>query len=820
MPTMTETDPILRYAREAIASGVDQFTDLVDACLEETDLKGAARGGNSDPALYLFGLLMADPWVHFGLDDRVVRIDLHSDGLVFTHRLLAAEIEGHRVAIVPDLAVLHVGADGLVTEDGHPIEMDVPADPEAGPFAEGSFVGPPEWLSDFSEGDLVAFRRMGDTVVVEPATLGRHGAEVELLDGQISESWAEGDGIGVDIGELLFSAIFDEPENEVFRAPVAPVAELIAEAGLKLDRVWVGPADEDWEDPDELYDRDLRGALVERYGLAVCCIKSLDVVVGGWRAFARGEDVDFRKVNDELDHGVSDAAWDYLFYGHNADSARIEDFASELIGAAGGDRSGSAHHLRALAREIRGATLEAEEDLHAAIRVDPENAAALEDLATYLSDRGDAAEVVSLLRRAGVDDDHPMLLFHQSLGAAPAVGRNEPCPCGSGRKFKQCHLGRPILGPAEQVRWLVAKVASFVGSATKRGRLLQLASTAAQAADAEDIDQMLTEDWIIFLTVFEGGGVEDYLVERGMLLPEVERDLLELWTLATLELWEVVETDGQSQTTLLHTRTGERVEITDRTAASTLSPGEQALARTIDGLGHTWLAGVILRITTRHREGLIELLDSDPTADDFAAWYGSIHAPPTISNQEGEDLHIITGVLHPTVSWKQLSAFLDDTYEPLGDGEWQETLRLDDEEQIVRAVLRQRGDELVVDVNSWERFDRVVETLADHAEVYEASAADPRDGPKPDGSAPIPDLDDDALSEIQDRMERKWLGEPVPALGGLTPRQAAADPTRRQDLIDLLRSFDDFKLPEGAIGFRTDVLRQELGIDPADGPRS
>ena len=23
--------------------------------------------------------------------------------------------------------------------------------------------------------------------------------------------------------------------------------------------------------------------------------------------------------------------------------------------------------------------------------------------------------------------------------AEPKVGRNEPCPCGSGKKFKQCH---------------------------------------------------------------------------------------------------------------------------------------------------------------------------------------------------------------------------------------------------------------------------------------------------------------------------------------------------------------------------------------------
>jgi preprotein translocase subunit SecA len=25
------------------------------------------------------------------------------------------------------------------------------------------------------------------------------------------------------------------------------------------------------------------------------------------------------------------------------------------------------------------------------------------------------------------------------LREAPKVGRNDPCPCGSGKKFKQCH---------------------------------------------------------------------------------------------------------------------------------------------------------------------------------------------------------------------------------------------------------------------------------------------------------------------------------------------------------------------------------------------
>ena len=28
---------------------------------------------------------------------------------------------------------------------------------------------------------------------------------------------------------------------------------------------------------------------------------------------------------------------------------------------------------------------------------------------------------------------------------SPDVGRNDPCPCGSGRKYKNCH-GRPGMG--------------------------------------------------------------------------------------------------------------------------------------------------------------------------------------------------------------------------------------------------------------------------------------------------------------------------------------------------------------------------------------
>jgi hypothetical protein len=69
------------------------------------------------------------------------------------------------------------------------------------------------------------------------------------------------------------------------------------------------------------------------------------------------------------------------------------------------------------------------------------------------------------------------------------------------------------------------------------------------------------------------------------------------------------------------------------------------------------------------------------------------------------------------------------------------------------------------------------------------------------------DPDDPELAAFLDEFvrdyETKWLDEPIPALDGHTPRQAADDPTRRADLIKLLDTF-----PAGD----ADRLRAALGL--------
>jgi hypothetical protein len=66
------------------------------------------------------------------------------------------------------------------------------------------------------------------------------------------------------------------------------------------------------------------------------------------------------------------------------------------------------------------------------------------------------------------------------------------------------------------------------------------------------------------------------------------------------------------------------------------------------------------------------------------------------------------------------------------------------------------------------------------------------------------------IAEHMAKLEDEWLDEQIPALQGLTPHQAAADPTRREDLIALLNSFDGFGREDGT--FDVDRLRRELGL--------
>lgn len=820
---MTQDESIVEIVLAAVAAGTTDFNDLVDHCRRLTELEDLAAEIGEDPSEYLSFLLGDTGIIRITDQDRVVRMDLLLDGVVFTHRLSESEIADSVATAVPDLAGIDLDDRRLEVPGGTVrLEFDFGEDPHLS--QHGSLVGPPGWLGGFSPGDLAAFRRQTSNLVVEHIHEVADGAEeVEAIRHAFDVVMGGQDEFGVEPYEILECVLIEHPE--LFRRPVPPVSELFTSAGIEVSGSWAGRNGTEWQPPGVALLNDIREMIHSKYELSGCCEEALDIVIGAWHSQVNNEPVDSRSANRALGHGAvvgAFAEWlDRLF---GLDSPSIGELATTM--AASGHRDAvPALLLRSRHYEAAGEALMAEQDLETAHGLNPDAQPVLIELAWYASDRGDATRTVSLLRRAGFSEDEPLVAFHTGLGTKyPAVGRNGPCPCGSGRKYKTCHLGRMDVTAAQRVMWLLFKLTAFVTRPNRIAELYGLASSAMLPDfEVDDLVSMVGDEFLLDLRVFEGGGVTDYLDERGVLLPEDERDLLELWEMARLGLWEVLSVDEEGFLSVRDTKTGETLDVADRSMARSFAVGEHVLTHFIPGWDHMYASGVALRIDLRHRDSVLTLLDQIPDADTIAIWYGTLFAPPSFSNRESEPMVLCQARLAPLGDWGDLAVVLDDTYDADEDnpGIWRELFEIRRDEHIVRATMHRDGDHLVVETNSEARLDRVLTRLADVSRIVSQDAKPARSlGEMREATGHLPQgepaeasdvLGPDDVNELLDFMERRWLDEHVPALGGITPRQAADDPTRRADLIDLLRSFD--RMPSsGAITMRPDVLRTLLGL--------
>ena len=146
--------------------------------------------------------------------------------------------------------------------------------------------------------------------------------------------------------------------------------------------------------------------------------------------------------------------------------------------------------------------------------------------------------------RAAPEEEDPLLediltAFLPTPG--PMVGRNDPCWCGSGRKFKQCHLYRPAARPLdERAAWLYQKAVRFLQDGPWLSALEELeAERRAYVEDDEESAALDVDPFVADVALFEAGAFADFLDERGELLPEDERMLAAQWLLVERSVFEV-----------------------------------------------------------------------------------------------------------------------------------------------------------------------------------------------------------------------------------------------------------------------------------------
>ncbi len=282
--------------------------------------------------------------------------------------------------------------------------------------------------------------------------------------------------------------------------------------------------------------------------------------------------------------------------------------ADRLIAAAGrSPREAVARWVAAAAAERAGRVLDAESHLRAAALA-AEGWPLVEDrLAWYESDRGDAAAAVARWLAIELPDDDPDLAAarpHAGAGG-PEPGRNEPCWCGSGRKYKQCHLGRPAQAPLpDRAEWLYRKAVTYL---ERRGGAAGTELVRwADALDAVEVD----DPEVLDVALNEGGWFATFLAERGPLLPADEAELAASWSAVRRSVYEVEGIRFGEGATLRDLRSGDRVDVR-LPAGERPGMGELVLARALpdgSGSGHLLVGAIVVPRGTER--DLLEQLDA------------------------------------------------------------------------------------------------------------------------------------------------------------------------------------------------------------------
>jgi Flp pilus assembly protein TadD len=639
------------------------LTELGPVTEEQLEDALADRGADPDDADVCMEELLdaGDDLLVTLLDDRWAWLPALLAGRVFTHRVTGSELEHDVLAVTPDLSPVigvfdseeyqHRLIDGApvdyvfaqldadtLTERGIPLEL----------VDDGALLLPPGYLRERGcrEGDVIALG------------VGQEGLRCEVVAAPLGPLTAFGERLEavlaldptppVLLDMAIWTACADDPA--LFTEPLPPLAEAVDACGFSRADEWLGPRGFDvphWQMAQQ------RAAIARLYNLdydeafAVLTLSAL---------YHRAQD---KAAATDDGHGDEAKSVARVMVAFLADPVVAEAVLAETIGPG---RDGAEAlvsfvetleplaprtarpallWLRGKAYERLGDVVRAETDYEAARAMDPQYPLALVELARYAGDRSDADRAIDLLRLAGASpqDSRIQVLSLFQAAPRPGIGRNDPCWCGSGRKYKKCHLHNERVPLEERALWLCCKAVTFVTADPWREVLIEAGRLRAQYEDDPgSLAGRMTDPLVSDLVLFEGGAFAEFVATRGGLLPDDERRLAEQWLLIDRSVYEVEDAPTDADLTMRDVRTGDSYRVRDRTTCPLPRKGELVCARVVPVGDTMQVFGSIEPVALQDRDELIALLDSRPDHMRLIEFLTRRFAPAEISNSEGDPL--------------------------------------------------------------------------------------------------------------------------------------------------------------------------------------
>ena len=229
---------------------------------------------------------------------------------------------------------------------------------------------------------------------------------------------------------------------------------------------------------------------------------------------------------------------------------------------------------------------------------DSDHAGVLADLAAFEADRSDPTSAKRLLDRAGVrtdiDLDEAVDPLDTEHGFGPELaeeiapfvairpramaGRNDPCPCGSGRKYKQCHLGNELHQIEHRSSWLYVKMMRYLGLVAP-GLAQAITEDILDAVDDPALRRMVAQSYMpTDLALHEGGIAARFIDAKRSLLPADELEMARTWDATARSVYEVKRSTVDTLD-VIDLATRERITVRETVPEEPLEPGWRMIGR-------------------------------------------------------------------------------------------------------------------------------------------------------------------------------------------------------------------------------------------------
>jgi hypothetical protein len=446
------------------------------------------------------------------------------------------------------------------------------------------------------------------------------------------------------------------------------------------------------------------------------------------------------------------------------------------------------------------------------------------------------------------------------------AGRNDPCPCGSGKKYKKCCLAETFIqsGKEESVRRrLVDELLNFYNKhyrdTIEEAHVMFWDDFVPQEhleGHALDIAYQNFFEWLTFDFIIDPDEnktlIDLYMEQNKKLTQDLHRVLIKMKN-SCISLYEVQEVFPEKGLLLKDLLMGGEYDVKEKSATRSLKRWDIFATRLLMIDGQYIMSGSVFPYSIRMKQKILDdFMDEyreyqeefpDGTMDIFLKesgdifnfhWYFPIQNPPPplkLHTTSGEPMLFSKALFEINdkdavrTGLAKIKGFEQNQDE--GDYTWYDKRNKDGSATILgTAVIK--DNKLILESNSKKRLEKgkklilkalpdavvhKVDTFQNPMEAMkshkESSAA------KPENELPM-ELQQKVHAQFMQKHSEKWLKDQIPALDGRTPMQAIKTEEGRKKVIDLLKSFENIEelnRQEGRPHYDISWMWERLGLE-------